>query len=115
MEPNHADPPNHERELLALFERREDAIAEEPFVSAVARHLAAERRTRTLARRLLLAAALVVVVGLSPWLVAGSAALSARLDMLFDYAFAVLATPIGTAVAALGVGAVIYVNRKLIF
>jgi hypothetical protein len=109
MEPNHDD-----RELHALFESQRDAIADEPFVRAVAARVAAEGRRRTLGRRVLLGAALVLLVGLSPWLVAGSAVMSARLDVLFDYAFAMLETPIGTAVGALGVGAVIYVNRKLL-
>jgi hypothetical protein len=110
MEPNDAD-----RELRALFEREPHVITEEPFVSAIARHVATERRQRTLVRRLLLAVALVILVGFSPWLVAGSVVMSARLEMLFDYASTVLATRYGLGLAVLCAAAVVYLNRRLIF
>jgi hypothetical protein len=110
MEPNETH-----RDLRALFEDGHDVIADEPFVSAIARRIAAEQRQRTVLRRALLAAALVVVVGFSPWLVAASVTMSARLEILFDSASMFLATRYGLALAVLCAGAVVYVNRKLIF
>ena len=107
--------PNADRDLRALFERQHDAIADEPFVSTTALRTAAEGRRGTVVRRVLLAGALLAIVGLSPWLVAGSLVMSAQLEALFARASMLLATPYGMAVAVLCAAAVLYVNRRLIF
>ena len=81
--------------LQALFEREHAHLPDEPFVNALVRRLAVERRRRALATRVLQAGGLVAVVPLSPWLVAGSRVLSENLDATFERTAAWLATPAG--------------------
>jgi hypothetical protein len=105
---------DHDGGLRALFEREHRHVPDEPFVAATVRRIAAERRRRSWLKRASLAALLLLVVGASPWLVAGSALLSATLGQLFNYAAELLSTPVGMCLGALGVIAVLVLNRKLI-
>ena len=111
MDPNeHNDP-----RLQALFEREHTQLADDPFVTATRRRIAAERSRRSVMKRVLLGLALLAVVGASPWLIAASVAMSAQLDVLFTYAAQLLATPLGMVVAVLCGAAVIVVNRRVLF
>jgi hypothetical protein len=81
--------------LHALFERQRAHVAEQPFVNDVARRVAFARRRHVFATRATQAAAVGALIAASPWLVSGSALLSAKLDALFSFASTVLASPFG--------------------
>ena len=106
----HNDPRLH-----ALFEREHTRLADEPFLAATLRRIAAERTRRSVMRRVLLGLALLAVVGASPWLIAASVSMSAQLDALFTYAAQLLATPLGMVTALLCGAAVIVLNRRALF
>lgn len=98
--------------LEALFRREHTHVAEQPFVAATLTLVAAERGRAAFARRALQAAALIVVIAASPWLIDGSALLSSSLDSLFARASAWLATPGGVAAAAVAAVAVVAVRAR---
>jgi hypothetical protein len=105
--------PDHR--LRALFERDSVQLVDAPFVNAFVERLAAARRRRALGKRLLLVAGIVAIVALSPWLIAGSIAMTNGLDALFSYTAGVLATPLGMVFAGVCAGVVVVLNRKLLF
>ena len=101
--------------LHVLFEREHARLADEPFVAATLQRIAAERGRRSVTKRALWGLALLAVVGASPWLIAASVSLSARLDDLFAYASQLLATPFGMVTALVCGAAVIVLNRRMLF
>ena len=101
--------------LHALFEHAHAQLADEPFLTATLRLIAAERSRRSLAKRVLWGLGLLAVVGASPWLIAASVSLSARLDGLFAYTSQLLATPFGIVLALACGAAVIVLNRRVLF
>jgi hypothetical protein len=99
--------------LEALFEREHTHVSAEPFVNATLRAVAAARRRAAWKTRLVVVAAIVGVVLLSPQLIAGSVWASSRLDELFAVVSAWLATPYGLAGAGLAGLAVFVLRRPL--
>ncbi len=99
--------------LEALFRSEHTHIADEPFVGATLKRVAAERARSAVLRRALQAAALIAVIVASPWLIDGSVLLSDLLDQGFARASAWLATPAGMAIGVIvGVAlAVLYRTR----
>jgi hypothetical protein len=97
--------------LAALFEREHTHVPAEPFLAATLRAVAAARRRERLKTWLVVAAAIVGMVLLSPQLIAGSVWLSSRLDQLFTLVSSWLASPYGLAAAGLAVLAVFVVRR----
>ncbi len=87
--------------LEALFEREHTHVPAEPFLAATLLAVAAERRRAAWKTRLVVIAAFVGVVLLSPQLIAGSVWVSSRLDELFAWVSSWLASPYGVAVAGL--------------
>jgi hypothetical protein len=98
------------RELRALFRRDQLHVAEQPFVNDLARHIAASRRQRTFITRAAQAVAIGALIAASPWLVSGSAFLSAKLDGLFSSAASALDSPLGY-----GAGLLCFVAATLVF
>lgn len=84
--------------LEALFRREHAHLPAEPFSTATLRAIAAERQRISLLRRLVQAAAVIVVVVLSPRLIDASVWVSSRLDDAFAAASAWLASPVGLVV-----------------
>jgi hypothetical protein len=90
--------------LAQLFRREHMHVPVEPFATATLRAIAAERKRRALGNRLLQAAAVIVLILLSPSLIEASVWLSSQLDELFALISTWLASPlalIGLALAAL--------------
>jgi hypothetical protein len=104
------DDDRQDRELRALFEREQFRVTEKPFVNEVARRVAASRRRRTLVTRAAQAFAIGALIAASPWLVSGSALLSAKLDGLFSSAASALDSPFGY-----GAGLLCFVAATLVF
>ena len=100
-------------DLRALFAREQGHVAEQPFVNDIARRIAAARRRRTFVTRAAQAVAVGALIAASPWLVSGSALLSAKLDALFSYAASALDSPLGYGVGLLFVIAAIVFRRRL--
>ena len=102
---------NHEDDeydplLEGLFRREHTHLPAEPFSSKTLKAIAADRKRALVTRRLLQAAGVIVLILLSPQLIAGSVWLSARLDEVFALASSWLANPFGMAAAALVAGLV---------
>jgi len=107
------DPDEFDPRLEALFKREHTHVSAEPFVNATLRAVAAARRRALWKTRLVVAAAIVGVVLLSPRLIAGSVWVSSRLDELFAAVSSWLTTPYGLAAAGLAVLAAFIVRRTL--
>jgi len=97
-------------ELRALFERERAHVGEQPFVNDIARRVAVARRRRTFAMRAGQALAVGVLIAASPWLVTGSAWLSAKLDALFSFTASALDSPYGY-----GAGLICMIVAALVF
>lgn len=97
-------------DLRALFERDRPHIVEQPFVNDIARRVAVARRRRTFAARAAQVIAVSALIAASPWLVSGSALLSAKLDGLFSSAAGALDSPFGY-----GAGLLCLVAATLLF
>ena len=100
-------------DLRALFEREPVQVAEQPFVADIARRVAVARRRRSIATRAAQALAIGALVAASPWLVAGSALLSAKLDALFSYTASMLDSPYGYGAGLLCIAAAVVFRRRL--
>lgn len=100
-------------QLEALFKREHTHLSAEPFLAATLRAVAAARRRERLKTWLVVAAAVVGVVLLSPQLIAGSVWVSSRLDELFALLSSWLATPYGMAVAAVLAALAAFVLRRV--
>jgi len=100
-------------ELEALFREAHTHVAEQPFVDATLRVVAAERRRVAALRRALGVAAVALIVVLSPWLISGAQLLSQALDFGFARIGDWLATPWGLAGAAAAVAVAFAVRRVL--
>ena len=90
--------------LEALFAKEHGQIAEEPFVSRAVKRAAADHKLTRRIRRLTALAALIAVVGASPWLIEVSVIVSTALDTSFATVSNWLSTPIGAS-AGLVIGA----------
>jgi hypothetical protein len=103
-----------DRDLRALFAREPAHLPEQPFVNELARRIADERRRRAIVGRTLSAAVIGVsiatLVATAPWLISGSALLSAKLDRLFSAATGALDSPFGY-----GVGLIFFIAAALVF
>lgn len=104
------DDDRRDRELRALFRRDHFPVTEQPFVNDFARRIAASRRQRTFITRAAQAIAIGALIAASPWLVSGSALLSAKLDGLFSSAATALDSPLGY-----GAGLLCFVAAALVF
>jgi hypothetical protein len=102
-------------DLRALFEREPPHFAEQPFVNDIARRVAAARRRRTFVTRAAQTVAVGILIAASPWLVSGSALLSAKLDALFSYAASALDTPFGYGAGLLCILAAAIAFRRRLF
>jgi hypothetical protein len=102
-------------DLRALFERERPHVGEQPFVNDVARRVAAARRRRTFAMRAGQALCVGALVAVSPWLVTGSALLSAKLDALFSFTAGALDSPYGYGAGLVCMIAVALVFRRRLF
>jgi hypothetical protein len=98
-------------QLEALFKREHTHLSAEPFLAATLRAVAAARRRERLKTWLVVAAAVVGVVLLSPQLIAGSVWVSSRLDEVFAVVSSWLATPYGLGAAGFVVLAALVVRR----
>jgi hypothetical protein len=107
------DPDEFDPKLEALFEREHTHVPAEPFVNATLRAVAAARRRALWKTRLVVAAAVVGVVLLSPQLIAGSVWASSRLDELFALVSSWLASPYGLAAAGLAALVAFMLRRTL--
>lgn len=87
--------------LEELFRREHAHLPAEPFSTATLRAIAADRQRISLRNRLLQAAAVIVLIVLSPRLIDASVWVSSRLDELFVSASSWLASPLGLAAAAI--------------
>lgn len=87
--------------LEELFRREHAHLPAEPFSTATLRAIAADRQRISLRNRLLQAAAVIVLIVLSPRLIDASVWVSSRLDELFASASSWLASPLGLAAAAI--------------
>lgn len=101
-----------DHDLRELFERQHRQLPPEPFLKVNSARLATARAHATIVRRALQAAALAAVVIGSPWLIAWSVLLSARLGAWFATAAEWLSTPTGTAAGVLCLVAVLVWRRR---
>jgi hypothetical protein len=85
--------------LEELFRREHTHLPAEPFATATLEAIAVARKRAALRNRLLQAAAVLVLIVLSPRLIDASVWLSSRLDELFASASAWLASPVRLAIA----------------
>jgi hypothetical protein len=108
-----SDSDEFDPQLEALFKREHAHVPAEPFVAATLRAVAAARRRAAWKTRLVVLAAFVGVVLLSPQLIAGSVWVSSRLDELFATLSSRLATPSGAAAVALAAIAAFTARRFL--
>ena len=103
-----------DRDLRALFAREPAHFPEQPFVNELARRVAYERRRRAAITRFVAASVIGVsmatLIATAPWLISGSALLSATLDELFGSAARVLDSPVGY-----GAGLLCFVAAALVF
>jgi hypothetical protein len=89
----------HDPQLEALFAREHTHLPAEPFSSATLKAVAADRKRELLTRRLVQAAAGIVLIVLSPLLIDASIWMSSRLDEVFAFASSWLAEPLGMVAA----------------
>ena len=106
------DDERYGHDLRALFEREQVPLSEQPFVNEVARRVAASRRRRALAILAAQAIAIGALIAASPWLVTGSALLSAKLDWLFSTTASALDSPYGFGAGLLCFAAAAFVFRR---
>jgi len=92
--------PEFDPELAARFRDAHAHIPEDPFVGATLKRAAADSARSVATRRALQVAALVAVIGVSPWLIQGSVLISDLLDQAFVLASAWLAQPVGITILA---------------
>jgi hypothetical protein len=111
------DKDGHDRDLRALFAREPAHFPEQPFVHEVAQRVADERRRRAIITRFVSATAIGVaiatLIATAPWLILGSALLSAMLDALFSAAAGALDSPFGYGAGLLLFVAVLVFRRRL--
>ena len=107
-----SDSDEFDPKLEALFKREHTHVPAEPFLAATLRAVSAERRRALWKTRLVVVAAIVGVVLLSPQLIAGSVWVSSRLDELFALVSSWLASPYGMAAAGLAVLAAFVVRAR---
>jgi hypothetical protein len=102
-----------DRDLRALFAREPAHFPDQPFVNELARRVAGERRRRAIIGRALsvsvIGVAIATLILTAPWLISGSALLSAKLDWLFAAATSALDSPFGY-----GAGVIIFVAATLV-
>lgn len=110
-DPDPGDSGEFDQQLEALFKREHTHVPAEPFVAGTLRVVAAARRRDVWKTRLVVAAAVLGVVLLSPQLIAGSVWVSSRLDEATAVVSSWLATPLGLVGAALCVLAVLVTKR----
>jgi hypothetical protein len=110
-DPDPGDSGECDPQLAARFKREHTHVPAEPFVAKTLRVVAAARRRDMWRTQLVVAAAVVGVVLLSPQLIAGSVWVSSRLDEATAVVSSWLATPYGMAAAALAVLAA-FVTRR---
>jgi hypothetical protein len=107
-----------DRDLRALFAREPAHFPEQPFVNELARRVAAEGRRRAIATRVVGAAVvggtIAALVATAPWLISGSALISARLDTLFAVTASALGSPFGYGVGIAVVVAAAVFRRRLL-
>ena len=88
-----------DRDLRALFASEPAHFPEQPFVNELAGRMVVERRRRAIIGRTLsvsvVGVAIATLIATAPWLVSGSALLSAKLDGLFSAATSALDSPFG--------------------
>jgi len=86
-------------DLRALFARAPAHFPEQPFVNELARRVADERRRRVVVTRFVSASviglSIAALIATAPWLISGSALVSAALDSLFGSVAAALDSPFG--------------------
>jgi hypothetical protein len=94
---------NHETDprLEELFAREHTHLPPEQFSTVVLRAIAADRTHAALTRRVLLAAGVIALILVSPFLISGSIWVGMRLNELTAAAFAWLASPLVLAGVAL--------------
>ena len=109
------DDERRDYDLRALFEREQIRITEQPFVNEVARRVAASRRRRAAVALAARAIALVALIAVSPWLVTGSALLSAKLEQVFASTASALDSPYGYGAGVLCFAVVALVSRRRLF
>ena len=110
------DDENRGDDLRALFEReRGRVVAEQPFITDLAQRIAAERSRGTFVTRATQAVAIGALIAASPWLVSGSALLSAKLDLLFSSTASALDSPFGYGAGLLCLVAAALVFRRRLF
>jgi hypothetical protein len=106
-------------ELRALFAREPAHFPEQPFLSGLARRVADERRRRVIITRFVSATAIGVAIAAllaaAPWLILGSALLSAKLDALFSAAASELDSPFGFGAGLLCFAAAAFVFHRRLF
>jgi len=109
---------DQDRDLPALFAREPARFPEQPFVNELARRVADERRRRVIVTRVLSAAAIGVSVATlivaAPWLISGSARISAGLDALFSATASAVESPFGYVVGIAVVVAAAVFRRRLL-
>jgi hypothetical protein len=107
-----------DRDIRALFAREPAHFPEQPFVNELARRVAAERRSRAIVTRVVGAVAvggsIAALIATAPWLISGSALISARLDALFSATATALESPFGYVVGITVVVAAAVFRRRLL-
>jgi len=107
-----------DRDLRALFAREPAHFSEQPFVDELARRVADERRRRAIIGRFLSASVIGVsiatLVVAAPWLISGSALISAGLDTLFSATATALESPFGYGLGIAAVVAAAVFRRRLL-
>jgi hypothetical protein len=104
-----------DQDLRALFRREQVRVAEQPFVNELARRVTASRRRRTTMIFAAQAVAIGALIAASPWLVKGSALLSAKLDLLFASTANALDSPYGYGAGLLCFAVAAFVFRRRLF
>jgi hypothetical protein len=92
---NDENPENHELDprLEELFAREHTHVPAEPFSSTVLRTIAADRQHAVVTTRVLQAAAIVMLITLSPLIIKGSIWVAMRLEELTAAVYAWVASP----------------------
>lgn len=98
-------------DLHELFRREHTHVPEQPFVATLAARVVAERTRARRLRRSVEVAALALVVATSPWLIAGSEWLTARVGVVPEAAAVWLGTPLGMACGAVAVAVLLALRR----
>ena len=109
------DDERRDHDLRALFEREQIRVTEQPFVNDFAQLVGAARRRRTVVTRAAQAMAIGALIAVSPWLVTGSALLSAKLEQLFANTASALDSPYGYGAGLLCFVAAAFVSRRRLF